>query len=91
MCSDGTFVRVPRKTANVRDLDETNDIPASGVRYAKHGKTHELMPSITVSGVEYSPDMTKILGGSDGIRTIIFPKIIKTIRQKSFYGVEALR
>ena len=32
-----------------------------------------------------------MLGGSDGIRTIIFPEMVTTVRQGAFYRVKSLR
>lgn len=45
----------------------------------------------TVSGVEFGRDMGKVFGGPDDIRTIIFPSMVRTIRQKAFGKVESLR
>ena len=70
----------------MNNLDETRTVPANGVRYVP-GKE----PDITVSGVEYSRDMAKILGGPDGIRTIIFPNMVRSVRQGSFHGAKGLR
>lgn len=35
--------------------------------------------------------MKNIFSGSDGIRTIIFPVMVKSVRQRSFYEVKPLR
>ena len=45
---------------------------------------------IAVSGVEFGRDMKTIFGGPDDIRTMIFPKMVRIIRQGSFYGVKSL-
>ena len=45
----------------------------------------------TVSGVELSRDIKCIFGGSDGIRTMIFSTIIRSVRQGSFHGVKSLK
>ena len=34
--------------------------------------------------------MSKIFGGSDDVRTMIFPNMVRTVRQGSFYGVKFL-
>ena len=79
-CRDYAHVKIPRRTANVRDLDETRKVPRNNVRYARDNRTCALLPRIEVSGVEYNRDMETILGGSDGIRTIIFPNMVRTVR-----------
>lgn len=35
--------------------------------------------------------MTEISGGSDGVRTIIFPTMVRTVRNELFYNVKTLR
>lgn len=35
---------------------------------------------VTVSGVEFGRDLKTIFGGPDDIRTIIFPKMVRTVR-----------
>lgn len=35
--------------------------------------------------------MRILFGGSKGIRTIIFPSALRTVRQAAFYGVKSLR
>ena len=45
----------------------------------------------TISGVRFGRDMKKISGGPDDIRTIIFPNMVRTVRQGSFRGVKSLK
>lgn len=87
MCRDGNPIDVLHKSANVRDLDAVKSVPGSQIRYAASGKEIR----ITVSGVEFCRCMTEVLGGSDGITTLIFPDIIRSIRQGSFRKVKSLR
>ena len=49
------------------------------------------MPRIEISGVEYTRNMKTIFGGSDGIRTIIFPTMVRIVRLGSFHKVQSLR
>ena len=91
VCRDGSAVRVPRRSASVRNLGERKVVPRNWILYARYGKTRRLRPSITVSGVELDINMEEMLGGSDGIRTIIFPEMVTTVRQGAFYGVKSLR
>ena len=76
VCCDDERVNVPHRRANIRDLNETKIAPRNMIQY-KAGKKE---PSIAVSGVEYSRDMKKILGGPDDVRTIILPSVVRTIR-----------
>ena len=48
------------------------------------------LPSVCVSGVEFSRDARDILGGSDGVRTMAFSTTVRTVRQGSFSGAESL-
>lgn len=41
--------------------------------------------------MEFNRSMRTILGSSDCVRIIIFPKTTRTVRQESFYGAESLR
>ena len=86
-CRDGMFIEVPHKSANIRDLDEVKRAPRNQIRYIA-GKTEV---RITISGIEYDQCMRKIFGGPDDIRTIIFPKMVRTIRQGAFHDVKSLR
>ena len=85
-CWDGAHVHVPRRTANVRDLDETKTVSKNMITYTASKK--ELRTCI--SGVTFGRDMEKVFGGPDDIRTIIFPNMVRTIRQGSFRGVKSL-
>ena len=90
-CRDLVYIDIIRKTANIRDIDETGEVPNNSVRYTRDKQTQVPVPRIEVSGVEYTRDMETILGGSDGIRTIIFPNMVRTVRQGSFREVKSLR
>ena len=46
---------------------------------------------LEVSGVEFSRDMTRIFGASDGIRTVNFPDTIRAVRQESFCDFKSLQ
>ena len=48
-------------------------------------------PRIAVSGVEFDRHMRMLFGGPDGIRTIIFPSMLRTIKQSAFSQVGSLR
>ena len=87
VCSDGALVRVPRKTANVRDLDEVKRDLRNQIRYTAGKKEVRT----TVAGIEYDQCMRKIFGGPDDIRTIIFSEGVRTIRQGTFHNVKSLR
>ena len=76
VCRDDERVNVPHRRANIRDLNETKIAPRNMIQY-KAGKKE---PSIAVSGVEYSRDMVKILGGPNDVRTMILPSVVRTIR-----------
>ena len=91
VCGDGAPIKVLRRTTSIRYLDKRRTVPGSGVTYARDAQTQELAPRIDISGVEYSRNMDTVLGGSDGIRTMIFPSMVRIIRQSSFYKVESLR
>ena len=75
-CCGGEPVEVPRRTANVRCLDETKTVPRNGIVY----RTNEDEASIVASGVEFGRDMEKVFGGPDDVRTIIFPNMVRIIR-----------
>lgn len=45
----------------------------------------------TVSGTEFGRTMKDIFEGSDSVSTMIFPSMVRTIWQDSFYGVKSLR
>lgn len=46
---------------------------------------------MAVSGVEFDRSMRTLIRGSNGIRTIIFPDMLRTIRQAAFSHVKSLR
>ena len=87
VCRDGREIGVPQRTANVRDLDETKTVPRNTIRYMA-GKS-ELR--IMVSNADYDRDMETLSGGSDGIRTAIFPTTVRTVRRRSFHNIASLR
>ena len=86
-CPDGKYVRVPHRSANVRDLDEMKIVPRNSIRYTAGKKE----VGTTVSGVEFDKRMITIFGGSDGIRTMIFPNMVRAVRQRSFCGMWSLK
>lgn len=75
-CRDGKCIEVPRRTASVKDLRETKIIPKNRVTYAVGDEEQK----ITVSGTVFSRDMKIVFRGSDGIRTTIFPCMVRTVR-----------
>lgn len=75
-CCSGEPVEVPRRSANVRCLDETRTVPSNGIVYG----AGEDGASIVASGVEFGRDMEKVLGGPDDVRTMIFPNMVRIIR-----------
>ena len=87
---DGTSVEVPFGTAYIRKLSKESTLPRSGVRHVRDAQKL-LQPRITISGVEFDRRMKTLFGGSDSIKTIIFPSILRTVRQSAFYGVKSLR
>lgn len=86
-CWDGSAAVVPYRTASIRDLDGTKTAPSNRITYGIGRKELE----IVVSGVEFDRCMTTVFGGPDDIRTIIFPKMVRTVRQGAFHGVKSLR
>ena len=78
MCKDSMHVEVPCRTANIRDLDEVITLPSNGVTYEINAQ-EMLQPRIAVSGVEFDRNMRVLFGGSEGVRTIIFPSILRTV------------
>lgn len=86
-CRDGIAIRVPRRSANVRDLNETKTVPRNVVLY----KPNERETRITISGLKYDRDMTKIFGGPKGVKTMICPKTIRAVRQGAFCKIKSLR
>ena len=78
-CRDGMLVEVPCRTAAyVMGKDKTITRLSNTIRHARDA--HEkLQPRIAVSGVEFDRGMRLLFGGSDGIRTIIFPSMLKIV------------
>ena len=87
MCWDRTHVHVLRRTANARDLDETRTLSRNIIMYTVSKREAKTI----VSGVVFGRDLKTIFGGPDDIRTMIFPEMIRTVRQSSFHCVEPLR
>ena len=85
-CGDERCIEVPRRTASVRDLDETKTVPRNMIRYT----TSKGEVKATISGIEYGRNRETVFGGPDDIRTVIFPDMVRIIRQGSFYGVKSL-
>ena len=83
------LVKVPCRTANIRDLDETKIFPSSEVRHARDAQKRP-QPRIDISGVEFDRGMRTLFGSSEGIRTIIFPRTLKIVRQAAFCEIESL-
>ena len=75
-CRVGKRIEILRRTADVRDLDETKIVPRNRIAYA----VGEDDVSATVSGVEFDRDMKIVFGGPTNIRTMIFPAMVKVIR-----------
>ena len=86
-CRDGKRIVVPRRTASVRELDKTKTVPRNMIRYTASKKESR----VHIFGIECSNDIRKIFGGPDDVRTIIFPAMVRTIRQGSFRDVKSLR
>lgn len=86
-CRGGRHIAVPRRTASVRELDETKTASRNMIRYRASKK--ELRAC--TSGVKFGRDMKEIFGGPDDIRTIIFPEMVRTVRQGSFRDVKSLK
>ena len=85
-CRNGEHVEVPRRSASIRDLDQTKTVRRNTITYTVSKKE----PRTCVSGVEFGRNMEKIFGGPDDIRTVIFPKMVRTVRQGAFRGVKSL-
>ena len=87
MCWDRTHVHVRHRTANARDLDETKTLPANIITYTASKRDAKTI----VSGVAFGRDLKTIFGGPDDIRTMIFPEMVRTVRQGSFHCIKSLR
>lgn len=75
-CWDGACFHVPRRSVDIKNLDEIKTVPKNMITYT----VSEEHVRATVSGVELSRNMRCIFGGSDGIRTMIFSTIIRSVR-----------
>lgn len=81
------LVKVPRRTANVRDLDETKTVPRNTILY-----TIQMRKVTTIiSRVKCDRSMITIFGGPDDIRTITFSKTVRMVRPEAFYKTASLR
>ena len=87
MCLDGKSIEIPHRNASVRQLNSIKISPRNRITY----KVNERDMKATVSGVEFDRDMRNIFGGPDGIRTMIFPTMVRTVRQGSFCQTRSLR
>ena len=76
ICWDGARICVPRMAASVRNLDETKTIPRNGIMYGADKKKLR----IAVSGTELSRDARIVFGGPGNVRTMVFPKTVRTVR-----------
>lgn len=85
-CWDGKRIEIVHRTAGIRDLGETKTVPRNVVEYLNKRSAWA-----TVSGVEFSRSMDTVLGGPDDIRTMIFPNMVKIVRQGAFYCVKSLQ
>lgn len=88
-CTDRVSITVPRRTANIRDLRDQKTRPSNGIWYTARSQRYLLR--VAVSGVEFSGHMRTLFGGSDGVRTLILPKMVRAVQQGAFYQVESLR
>ena len=73
-------VVVPHRAAGVRDPRGPKTVPKNCMRCARDPRTRSLETRIRVSGVGFCGDVGTIFGGAEGIRTIVFPKTVKTAR-----------
>ena len=80
VCLDGVGERIRRRMAKIRDFNEQRKVSGSAVTYVVDGESGKLQGRINVSGVQFSRDMVKMFGASDGIRTIIFPGMVRAIQ-----------
>lgn len=75
---------MPHRTAKNR---EKKQVSANGVMYAKDAKTGTLFPRTMISEVQFARNIREISGSLQGIRTLIFPAPVRTVKQESFYGI----
>ena len=69
-CRDGVILEVPKRGAVSYDKDENSEIPCE---------------KLFIGNVRFSRDMREIIEGEDAIRTIIFPKTIRVVKQWAFF------
>ena len=86
VCRDGEPITVPRRSAEVGDLNKAKMLPANAVCYAPRSELR-----ITVSEMRYDRCMTELFGASKGIRTIIFPSTVRAVYPGSFSWLKSLR
>ena len=77
MCRDGREIGIPRRTTNIRDLDETKTVPRNKILY----RTSKRDTKAVASGVAFGRNMSTVFGGPDDVRTIILSKMVRTVRQ----------
>ena len=65
-------------------------LPSNRVRHARDAQG-KLQPRIDISSVGFDRGMKTLLRSSEGTRTIIFPSMLRTIRQGAFCSVKSLR
>lgn len=90
-CLDKTSICIPQRTASVRDLGVKKSVPRNYITCVKNTESQRPEPRVAASGIEFDRFMTKVFGGSDDIRTIIFPTMVRTIRQGAFHDVKSLQ
>ena len=66
---------------SVHELGGTRTIPRNGILYRASAREFDL----AVSGTELDRSMAKLFGGPDGIRTVVFPRTVRCVRQESFH------
>lgn len=79
-------MQVPRRCANIRHLNDIKRGPRNKIIYSGNAKE----PRISVPGAEFDRCMAVLFGGSDGVRTMIFPSMVRVVRQGAFFGVDSL-
>ena len=82
---------VPKRTARVRLIGETEVTSKNVLVCKKDERSQTLQTSASVSGLLFGRDMREVLGAPNGLRTVIFPKMVRKICQGSFYDVRPLR
>ena len=90
-CCDVKDIRIPHRKVDIRNLNELKTVYKNNVRYLRDTQTHALTLRIEISGVEFGRNVETIFGGSDDVRTMIFPTVVRTVRQGSFCKAASLR